>query len=59
VGDLPHRKSGREGLAGRDLSPGQTRNHTGVTAGGNILPPGSIERSVDKARCLVDQRPEE
>ena len=57
-GDLAHTGSPAD-VAGQDLSAGQTKNHIGVTVGANVLPPDSIERSVGKARCLVDQRPKE
>ena len=51
--DVP--TSSYEGL-GRELA-GRVKERIGVTASVRVVPPGGIERSVGKARRIVDQRP--
>jgi phenylacetate-CoA ligase len=50
--DVP--TSSYEGL-GRELA-GRVKERIGVTASVRVVPPGGIERSVGKARRIVDQR---
>ena len=51
--DVP--ASAHEGL-GRELA-GRIKERIGVTASVRVVEPGGIERSVGKARRIVDQRP--
>ena len=45
----------REGL-GRQIS-GMIKHRIGITAGVRVVEPGGVERSIGKARRIVDQRP--
>ncbi|KQX62191.1 phenylacetate--CoA ligase [Angustibacter sp. Root456] len=45
----------REGL-GRQVS-GMIKHRIGITAGVRVVEPGGVERSIGKARRIVDQRP--
>ena len=41
---------------GRDLA-GRIKSYVGVSARVDVVPPGGIERSLGKARRVVDRRP--
>ncbi|MNT90184.1 Phenylacetate-coenzyme A ligase [compost metagenome] len=43
--------------AARERLVNEIKSYIGVTAGIEVLPEGGIERSVGKARRIVDQRP--